>query len=191
MTLLEILVTKLDRWPDDYFYATQNASGHVYISRDEPKRSADVFGAWVTGCEYFHIHSLVFKQASDYKTSIVNRDDWQEAKKDKPIKWDGKGLPPAGSRCRIRNKIGGEDSEWVDCAIVAHGKEQIIFQRDGSLEWAGHKDNYFFSRIMTPEEKQRHRACLDMLKQFPSSDEIDYNQCVKLYDAGYRKVCDD
>ncbi|VEJ54579.1 hypothetical protein [Pragia fontium] len=79
MTLLEILIAKLERWPDRYPHAVQGSDGAVYLSVELPRWS-DVADIWVTGCEYIHISNLVFQAASDYKTSVVNRSEWESSR---------------------------------------------------------------------------------------------------------------
>ncbi len=95
--------------------------------------------------------------------------------------WSAGGLPPVGVECEI--KYGrASNAEWipfrcvgVDCGVA--------------FGWAGNeavvicKESYEFRPIRSPEDVAREKITLNMLQYMYSSDETDYAQVCKIYDA--------
>lgn len=67
--------------------------------------------------------------------------------------WDGESFPPAGCECEIY-----WNEQWMKCVVIAHGDEQVIFRAEKHREWAGHKNNYKFRPIRSPEDMARDEA---------------------------------
>lgn len=68
--------------------------------------------------------------------------------------WGEDGLPPVGSIFEMRNKPKGI---WCTTELIAAGQEQIIYFREGR-EFSGHKNNYEFRPIRSPEDLARDEA---------------------------------
>jgi len=120
---------------------------------------------------------------SDYDYIIAERRPIAEPKAS--AEWNGEGLPPVGVECEM--SYAGH--EWMNCVLIAHGDEQIIFKLDGCREFSGHRNNYKFRPIRSPQEIARDEAINGM------AEIIEYrNGCSPkplagwLYDAGYRKL---
>lgn len=75
-TLLELLIDELDEWPD----------GCVAITQDMPRLINLIIlhfhmGEW---CAYTHYDSVSFDGlASDWNTSIITRQQWEAAKRER------------------------------------------------------------------------------------------------------------
>ncbi|WHZ42164.1 hypothetical protein QNM34_07775 [Rahnella bonaserana] len=67
--------------------------------------------------------------------------------------WDGESFPPAGCECEIY-----WNEKWMKCVVIAHRDEQVIFRAEKHREWAGHKNNYKFRPIRSPEYIARDKA---------------------------------
>lgn len=101
--------------------------------------------------------------------------------------WDGEGLPPAGSTFDMRLKPNGI---WLETKLIAAGQEQIIYFREG-MEFSGHKNNYEFRPIRSPEDVVRDEAIESMRDvgyTLPAAIRFTKEEMAALYDAGYRKM---
>lgn len=103
-----------------------------------------------------------------------------------PPEWNGEGLPPVGTRCRLR--IG----EWVhaQARITYMGSGVFCYEVSGT-EYTGAVQDANFTRI----KSEREKAIEVMSKVVAEACDVDdldplesRKQLGALYDAGYRKV---
>jgi len=115
-----------------------------------------------------------------------------------PSAWDGTGLPPVGTVCELRTKVGG----WGEAVIKYQAKRGICVwlwvRLDGNseqIEWAESPDKLEFRPIKTAEQlaaEDRERVTDEMYghtktKMTAAEVDIQRETCADLYDAGYRK----
>lgn len=89
--------------------------------------------------------------------------------------WDGEGLPPVGSK--VMTKSGEGIIDYVGSGVIVYSNN------DG--QWSVRCDSldYSLSAIRSPEDVAREKVTLNMLQYMYSSDETDYAQVCKIYDA--------
>ncbi|RYM47371.1 hypothetical protein [Serratia proteamaculans] len=122
--------------------------------------------------------------------------------------WNGEGLPPVGTVCILSgiNEVDEDNfNAYKHCSlnlwrngqkveVIAHknmgnqgvkGTPVLAVWNIDQSEASGILNKYL-SPFRTPEQieaERRERITLNMLQCMPSSDEIDYAQCVRFYDA--------
>ncbi|MFV8852441.1 hypothetical protein [Serratia fonticola] len=114
---------------------------------------------------------------------------------DKQI-WNGEGLPPVGIDVEFINNgyccSGHIPDDFQAVSVVAHktttdgNPVAVVYWDDCGAGRANAFIAKLFRPIRTPEQieaERRERITLNMLQFMPSSDEIDYAQCVRFYDA--------
>lgn len=103
--------------------------------------------------------------------------------------WDGKGLPPVGTVCEIKN-----NSEWKKCEIVAHkdidGVTHAIAWIDADT--CDQSQGIRFRPIPTPEQiaaEKRKNAIEEMVEIARKVSRWGSSpiEMAAIYDAGYRK----
>lgn len=95
--------------------------------------------------------------------------------------WSGEGLPPVGCICEW---IPFSDDVRVVQIIAYHDGAAWLERRDkfsGIGELVANPDN--FRPLRSPADMAREKITLDMLKYMYSSDETDYAQVCKIYEA--------
>lgn len=124
----------------------------------------------------------------DRNSSPIQFDDIEIIAERRPItepvvttEWDGKGLPPVGVICEW---LPFSDEIRVVQIIAYHDGAVWLERRDkynGIGELVGNPDN--FRPIRSPDDVAREKITLSMLQYMYSSDETDYAQVCKIYDA--------
>ena len=140
MTLLELLVDKLDGWDESYPFATQDVDGEVYLWESSEDISL-VEGIWrvtefYVECEFLMVEN---NMVQDWNKTILSRDEWVAAKNKKiateePSRWDG--THPV--------KVG----QTVGCTSFdgMHEYEVVFVTEDGNYVCKGVSGNEMFIR---------------------------------------------
>lgn len=114
---------------------------------------------------------------------------------ERPVMWNGEGLPPVGVACEVENDVSG-GWDQVDSVLAyskVKGSDVAVFQRGDMIAYA-HKGK--FRPIRTPEQiatEQRDREVDEMIAIIgdvgdnPSWPDI----AAELHAAGYRKQADE
>lgn len=108
--------------------------------------------------------------------------------------WDGKGLPPVGTKCEW---LQGSSHQWERIEILAHnGLDTWIRQESGRGLIVGNIAN--LRPLRTPEQiaaEERQAAIADIFEVLTGSrDQAAWSRtcysahAANLYDAGYRKT---
>lgn len=112
------------------------------------------------------------------------------------IAWTGEGLPPAGTVCEFRNKVGHCGDQWHAAEVMYLSSDTIVLrfgEKEHLRECAGYPDLYMFRPARTPEQiaaEVREKAIAAMCNVFMRSKEEGIRVmdcCARLYDADYRK----
>lgn len=155
-------------------------SGNVYFANDN-KRQRD------HDCALFNV-------GKDGADSHIN-DGWRRI--DRPSsEWNGKGLPPVGTFCELRNGPGG----WGRATITHQGKGLTAWLWDhvnpDQVEYAECPDRLEFRPIRTREqiaaeqaEREIDAICYDIVSHYenPKGSEHYLGLARALHFAGYRK----
>lgn len=143
MTLLDILVRELPKrggWPDGVRTLEQYGSGFVYDSRTS------------------YTSEFPLEIADFWSTSLVTREQYEEAlAASKPV-WNGKGLPPVGLNCEVlfKNDTGPEWFSFVATFIGTNhvvalvGLEELSYKKESLLS-----PDVQFRPIRSQEERKR------------------------------------
>lgn len=111
--------------------------------------------------------------------------------------YTGEGLPPVGTMCEFRNKVGHCGDQWHAAEVMYLTSDTIVLrfgEREHLRECAGYPDLYMFRPARTPEQiakAERNKACDEMFGIMSSPPVREGNRsdmAEALYDAGYRKT---
>lgn len=132
--------------------------------------------------------------AKAIKINDAAKDQLDEAL-DKPIAWNGEGLPPVGVHCEWKGNRGGF---WVPCFIIANNGVKVVAQNTGEyrtgefeiLDLTYHE----FRKPETQEQRaERERedwieCAMNDIRSLSDCNKYVLRNCLAdLYDAGYRK----
>jgi len=205
--LVEILAKRLLAWPEMAVIAVQDADGELKFSEDSSAHIDIPEKVWIRGGVLgFREDGRIGEVADDYRTAIVTRAEWQAAVDalNTPLaikeEWDGEGLPPVGTVCKIGK---GPHHEYVarfagrEAQVIAHsqgvsGDPVAVFSclmDDNEYEYHALVDYPGnFVRLHTPEQiaaEERKAGIEEMRKTLTIGRGTDW--AAFLYDAGYRK----
>lgn len=204
MKLIDILARELGKWPERAIVAMQDSDGVVKFS-ESPRPRMTPSGTWVRdGCLAFE-KIVDIPTAEDCLSSLVTRDQWQEARD--ALEWNGEGLPPVGAKVEVIGLSGDclpksiedwEDGDIVECA--AHHSMQgeyvtPVFFNKRVFQFSGLREDCY-RPIRTPQQiaAEERKAAIDQMVQFfmnyygnPKGAEQYLLICRSLHDAGYRK----
>lgn len=135
MKLIEILVKAKVKFPDGANEAVQDGSGTVKFF-DSFNLGFDGYSFWrgTARASFYCIpdnYIIGLSLASDYQTSIVTREEYEAAVAaskemlvNKPVAWDGQGLPPVGAECEYKDY---STSEWHAVTITYCSNQVVVF----------------------------------------------------------------
>lgn len=183
MKLVDILARELKVWPHSGNALGQAADRTLHLNEYASH-----------GGEFYGWTKEKFTRAEDHHEAFVTRAQWQSAvdalKAEKAVEWNGEGLPPVGTVCKMQNAIG----VWREVEIFAHFKGNVFGWDGGELV------SYFsdklddFQRIKTPEQiaaevraKTIKQMVEDMRVMIGLAEFPDEKKAGRLYDLGYRK----
>ncbi|MFS7382873.1 hypothetical protein AB6870_12410 [Rahnella inusitata] len=136
-----------------------------------------------SGCNFVSNHG-VWRNAESPFQHHINNVIAERRPITEPV-WDGEDLPPVGSTFDMRLKPNGL---WLETKLIAAGQEQIIYFREG-MEFAGHKNNYEFRPIRSPEDVAKDEAIESMAEIIEYRTGCSPKPLARwLYEAGYRKM---
>ncbi|MFU3016104.1 hypothetical protein ACM7NY_02215 [Pseudomonas aeruginosa] len=121
--------------------------------------------------------------ADDGSPLSAPEDVWEIV--ERPVTWNGQGLPPVGTNCEYRSNDG-----WLQCEVVAHrNNAAVVLNHHYEADFVPPQD---LRPIRTPEQiaaEERSKEC-DRIFVILSSVEREGNRsdmAEALYDAGYRR----
>lgn len=114
-------------------------------------------------------------------------------REDRPVTWNGEGLPPVGTICEVDDVCG-----WIECEVIAHYKNitgdcaafTVSCSRSGYKRLGSYKAG-FFRPIKTAEQiaaEEREKAIKEIAEILGGLWSSEVEAAGFLYDAGYRKV---
>ncbi|MFU5179171.1 hypothetical protein ACM7XV_21180 [Pseudomonas aeruginosa] len=123
--------------------------------------------------------------ADDGSPLSAPEDVWEIV--ERPVTWNGQGLPPVGTVCEVKHR----DIGWVRCEIVAHKSfscggltHAIAWIDENTLDQS---QGLRFRQLRTPEQiaaEERAKAIEEMCF---AEETLTVKQAKALYDAGYRR----
>jgi hypothetical protein len=107
MKLVDLLARELEDWPEGYLYIVQEGDGELYKSSHELTYGG--ICSWYGAGDYFS-PELFARKSSDYKTAIINRAQWQQARdklQEKPkVKANKDGwIRHRGGKCPVEDGV--------------------------------------------------------------------------------------
>ena len=134
MTLLELLVKDLERWPLNVTECSNYPKSDIY--------------AWIdTGRGVARMEAVT--RPSVTPPEHVTREQYESTlAASKQPEWDGEGLPPVGCECLVMGEKG--DDDFHKCKILNHtrfdGSDCAVFQTDKTVSVSSAK---YFRPILT------------------------------------------
>ena len=162
MTLLELLVKELPQrggWPEGANFIACDEDGHVDSYEFTPV--LDQTGiAWKCsgGGGYLHFGVVSQCACSDWETSIISREQYEEAQQ--PA-WNGEGLPPVGVECALtphNTRWGFSGSDPYRGVVVAYSGEDFWFKDSSNVNTVSRTDKVDFRPIRNEAERNREEA---------------------------------
>lgn len=120
MKLIEILVKHLNRWPDGVGEIEMHDDGDLFFDGDRaygytlPKCT----DGWRRGLGADFSNSVTKEQ---YAAALAAS---KEMLVNKPVAWDGQGLPPVGAECEYKDY---STSEWHAVTITYCSNQVVVF----------------------------------------------------------------
>ncbi|MGD8095643.1 hypothetical protein AAER22_20885 [Pseudomonas aeruginosa] len=116
--------------------------------------------------------------ADDGSPLSVPEDVWEIV--ERPVTWNGQGLPPVGTNCEYRSNDG-----WLQCEVVAHrNNAAVVLNHHYEADFVPPQD---LRPIRTPEQiaaEERAKAIEEMCF---AEETLTVKQAKALFDAGYRR----
>ncbi|MFT2180803.1 hypothetical protein [Pseudomonas aeruginosa] len=116
--------------------------------------------------------------ADDGSPLSVPEDVWEIV--ERPVTWNGQGLPPVGTNCEYRSNDG-----WLQCEVVAHrNNAAVVLNHHYEADFVPPQD---LRPIRTPEQiaaDAREKAIEEMCF---AEETLTVKQAKALFDAGYRR----
>lgn len=195
MKLLDILVKELDEWPDGIGVnmIMQDGDGVLCGSRQEGY-FMEGFDYWARGrCSGLPSHSQLKDDvlAEDYKTAIITKQQWLDAKSKQGVVWNGLGFPPVGTVCEIIYENGIHQVSEIKYI----SKDTCVWEiKSSGNEHSCEAKKLKFLRIKTKEqieaeaEEERVKAEMYVILHREYKNEGSIKDMVDtLYESGYRK----
>nr|DAE41571.1 MAG TPA: hypothetical protein [Caudoviricetes sp.] len=161
MKLIDILRQELPKrggWPEGANRISSHADGKVFFDG----KFAPLGFSLPRADDGWHAS----KHPYNY-TNAVTREEYEASG------WDGKGLPPVGTKCECQFR-----DDWTACKILFAGAQIFVAEIDGD-EYPFMPDHTAFRPIRTEAE----RAIDEMVRL----SGVSTGAAKILYDAGYRK----
>lgn len=169
MKLIDILVEELPKrggCPEGANFIAQDEGRATWSFINKPAKDED--DEWMDDSET-NYHKLLghLPKASDYRTAIITREQYEAAlaaKNDEndlnecivqdaaPV-WNGDGLPPVGCVCE-RSWAG---DKWLQCEIIFTGNE-IVLVKLATREAAYRLSDVIFRPIRSEADRKREKA---------------------------------
>ena len=151
MKLLDLLVEKLEEWPEGAGYVAQDDNGCVYWFQRKPILAHD--NSWCSefgACFYIDYYN----PCTDWQTAIITREMWEEAKNGKDVEWGGTGLPPVGAVCEVFNH-NLDCPEWEECKIKYMGPFVVVYESESCIDRSANhvRDVVSFRPLRTERER--------------------------------------
>ena len=164
MTLLELLVRDLERWPLN-----------VTESSNYPK--SDIY-AWIdTGRGVARMEAVT--RPSVTPPQNVTREQYEAA-----LEWNGEGLPPVGTECEWIKHSPNTAPLWRKGVIQYLSACTVVIKNDDPGEIVGHPRTFGFRPIRTEADYKREIAAKCMREVIESqSNRYTENAYVLIYDA--------
>ncbi|HHX6267734.1 TPA: hypothetical protein ACVGI0_006077 [Pseudomonas aeruginosa] len=116
--------------------------------------------------------------ADDGSPLSAPEDVWEIV--ERPVTWNGQGLPPVGTNCEYRSNDG-----WLQCEVVAHrNNAAVVLNHHYEADFVPPQD---LRPIRTPEQiaaEERAKAIEEMCF---AEETLTVKQAKALFDAGYRR----
>jgi hypothetical protein len=137
MKLLDVLARGLVEWPEGYEYIAQDGEkldGQIAAYNYKPEFSKEEWSVPdKTGCYYMYPEIEVAQSSTDYKTAIITRAQWQQARdklKEKPkVKANKDGwIRHRGGKCQV-------DGDVVVDYRMRNGEVIVAQCRAEALQW--------------------------------------------------------
>lgn len=176
MKLIDLLKQELPKrggWPEGAAQAWQSSvDGEIYFDKSSGTR-VNVNPTWKA------------EKCTDCGSSgsIITREQYEAA-----TEWNGEGLPPIGTECEWRDRVG----QWRK-TVVKYVSDSYIIVESTDIDTLGvelaidlsERPNQQFRPLRT----ERDKAIEEMLDRLNAGTQLSLADAIEqLYDAGYRKV---
>lgn len=195
MKLLDILVKELGEWPDGIGVnmIMQDGDGVLCGSLQEGD-FMESFDYWSRcHCSSLPSHSQLKEDvlADDYKTAMVTKQQWLDAKSEQCAAWNGLGFPPVGTVCEIIYENGIHQVSEIKYI----SKDTCVWEiKSSGNEHSCETKKLKFLPIKTKEqieaeaEEERVKAEMYVILYREYSSQGSIKDMVDgLYESGYRK----
>ncbi len=195
MKLIEILVRDLDKhggWPHGADGVVQDGDGSIWFYQEgllgeEPEFNPDGEGHfWRSGdITRWVKNGFNLKRAQDCESAVIHRQQYEAALAaskemlvNKPVAWDGQGLPPVGVECEIKRV-----ADWMPVTIKFISYRHTIFTTFGGTEDCYQTCSLQFRPIRTEAERKREAAVEAMVSHKDNPVPPGENYYHAIYDA--------
>lgn len=155
---IERLKTDIDYWNE---IAPENAT-HYNIAAG---------WSWLTSAGWLHCYDSEidgWKELSNSTTALLRLNTSFPKPKPKP-KWDGNGLPTAGTVCFVQNTM----EEYVRCTIDYIGKSYCIYTDDNGYESINPIHDDLFITVDEYEKRQAEKRAISEIAEMIIAGMID------------------
>lgn len=159
MKLIEILVKHLNRWPDGVGEIEMHEDGEIFFDGNLAPKNFSIpqcTDGWRRGFSSSFSNAVTREQ---YEAALAAS---KEMLVNKPVTWDGQGLPPVGVKCE-HCPGGTTQHEWEVVTVVAVYENLVsgftdfwLVRENGSSYLVGNP--YQFRALRTESERKRDEA---------------------------------
>lgn len=181
MKLIEILVKHLNRWPDGVGEIEMHDDGEIFFDGNLAPKNFSIpqcTDGWRRGFSSSFSNAVTREQYEDAlaasKEMLVN----------KPLAWDGQGLPPIGTECEVRAEDFGDWTK-IKVAFVHNGEIAAVvsssnpYLNDKLEKFSAGYNRAEFRPIRTEAERKRDDIAKSINEAADASGTLGY----VLYDA--------
>lgn len=198
MKLLDILVKELDEWVRSSTETSITQDGDGYLNgvyegmREKFNEQSD---CWSSESHYYaeddNFNEIKLTVAEDYKTAIITKQQWLEAKSEQCAVWNGLGFPPVGTVCEIIYENGIHQVSEIKYI----SKDTCVWEiKSSGNEHSCETKKLKFLQIKTKEQieaeakEERVKAEMYVILHREYKNEGSIKDMVDaLYESGYRK----
>lgn len=197
MKLIEVLVKKQReegwKWPECAMSIAQDGNGSVYGYACKSLNLSKI-NMWRSKSGNDLCPGVLFEcKSEDWDTSFITREEYEAALAaskemlvNKPVAWDGQGLPPVGAECELY-----DCEKWIEVRIKYTGDNVVVVHEFGSA----HSERVFhlakkpenFRPIRTEAERNRDVFCRQLVRyldrECDANNPFCENDVAAFYDA--------
>lgn len=181
MKLIEILVKHLNRWPDGVGEIEMHEDGEIFFDGNLAPKNFSIpqcTDGWRRGFSSSFSNAVT---REEYEAALAAS---KEMLVNKPVAWDGQGLPPVGTECEVRAEDFGGWTK-IKVAFVHNGEIAAVVSSDNPYlndrleKFSAGYNRAEFRPIRTEAERKRDDIAKSINEAADASGTLGY----VLYDA--------